>query len=113
MAGATVDRPVTVQYFADNSGVAGGSLSTARFSENNIEYIGCNIQVTRQKGGIPIFALCQANTADRVVATCFTDNRDFIEAIGSIKEFSNISFQWSADGLCSSVIVNAQSFNIR
>lgn len=44
MAGLLNEFPVAVTLNPDGSGSAAGSMSTARFSKNNVEYIGCGVR---------------------------------------------------------------------
>ena len=46
LAGLVQDQPVTVTLNGDGSGNAAGSMTTARFSKNDVEYIGCGCAVS-------------------------------------------------------------------
>jgi hypothetical protein len=108
-AGLEQPAPVVVTLNADGSGSANGAQSTARFSKNKVEYIGCGVR--RFDSGF-VFAFCQASTADEVLGFCETDNPFLIESIGDLDDYSFITFSWGADGLCRGVGNSTQSFYI-
>ena len=61
LAGLVSEVPVTVTLNADGSGSAFGSMTTARFSKNDVEFIGCGLR------RIDIFQFCDPLTAKRMV----------------------------------------------
>lgn len=113
MAGLVSEVPVTVTLNPDGSGTANGSMTTARFSKNNVEYIGCGLRRNDDgAGGVFLFAFCQASTADEIVGFCETDNPALIASIGDQDDFSFIVFGWNAAGECRSIGNSTQSFYI-
>jgi hypothetical protein len=113
MAGLVNDFPVAVTLNPDGSGTAVGSMTTARFSKNNVEYIGCGLRRNDDgAGGVFLFAFCQASTADEIVGFCETDNPALIASIGDQDDFSFIVFGWNAAGECRSIGNSTQSFYI-
>jgi hypothetical protein len=113
MAGLVNDFPVAVTLNPDGSGTATGSMTTARFSKNNVEYIGCGLRRNDDgAGGVFLFAFCQASTADEIVGFCETDNPALIASIGDQDDFSFIVFGWNAAGECRSIGNSTQSFYI-
>jgi hypothetical protein len=113
MAGLVSEVPVTVTLNPDGSGNAAGSMTTARFSKNDVEYIGCGLRrIDDGAGGIVFFAFCQASTAAEVVGFCETDNPALIASISDQDDFSFITFGWNAAGECRSIGNSTQSFYI-
>ena len=113
LAGLALDQPVTVTLNADGSGNAAGSMTTARFSSNNVEYIGCGVRrIDDGAGGVILFAFCQAADAANVLGFCTTENPALIASIGDQDDFSFITFSWNAAGECRSIGNSTQSFYI-
>jgi hypothetical protein len=113
MAGLESEVPVAVTLNPDGSGSAFGSMTTARFSKNEVEYIGCGVRrVEDGVGGVFVFGFCQANTADEVLGFCDTENPALIASIGDQDDFSFITFSWNAAGQCRSIGNSTQSFYI-
>ena len=97
----------------DGSGSATGSMTTARFSKNKVEYIGCGVRrFDDGVGGIFVFGFCQASTADEVLGFCQTENPTLIASIGDQDDFSFITFSWDAAGECRGIGNSTQSFYI-
>ena len=88
-------------------------MSTARFSKNKVEYIGCGVRrFDDGLGGTIIFGFCQASTADGVLGFCQTESPFLIASIGDQDDFSFITFSWNAAGECRSIGNSTQSFYI-
>lgn len=112
-AGLEQPAPVVVTLNADGSGSANGAQSTARFSKNKVEYIGCGLRrFDDGLGGTFIFGFCQASTAGEVLGFCETENPLLISSIGDQDDYSFITFSWGADGVCRSLGNSTQSFYI-
>jgi hypothetical protein len=110
-AGLEQPQPVVVTLNADGSGSAIGAQSTARFSKNKVEYIGCGVRrFDDGLGGSFVFGFCQASTADAVLGFCETENPLLIESIGDTDDYSFITFSWGADGVCRGIGNSTQSF---
>ena len=96
---------------------AHGDQVTARFSDNDIEYIGCGTR-TFDDGVNPFeWGFCQANNAAGDQVTCFVyENPNLIRAIGAVSDFSYITFSWQDDGNdgaeCTRIGSSTQSFYI-
>jgi hypothetical protein len=113
LAGLVQDLPVTVTLNPDGSGNAAGNMATARFSKNNVEFIGCGVRrIEDGAGGLIVFAFCQAADAANVQGFCTTENPALIQSIGDIDDFSFITFSWTAAGVCRSIGSSTQSFYI-
>jgi hypothetical protein len=110
MAGLVSVTPVTVTVNSDNSGSASGSMSAARFSKNDVEYIGCGVR--RVEDGAFVFGFCQASNAAGDIGFCETENPALIESIGDIDDFSFITFAWNAAGVCRAIGASTQSIYI-
>jgi hypothetical protein len=112
-AGLVNSVPVTVTLNADGSGLANGNMTTARFSANTVEYIGCGTRrMDNGAGGATAYGFCQATSADSINGFCSTGNVELLEAMQSISAYSYISFSWDADGVCRSIHTSTQSFYI-
>ena len=113
LAGLVTDQPVTVTLNGDGSGNAAGSMTTARFSKNNVEFIGCGVRrIDDGAGGVILFAFCQAADAANVQGFCSTDKPNLIASIGDQDDFSFITVSWNAAGECRSIGNSTQSFYI-
>src|SRR4030095_11355383 len=83
MAGLVNEFPVTVTLHPDGAGSAGGSMTTARFSKDLVQYIGCGIRrFDDGVGGVFAFGFCQASTANEVVGFCGGGNQGALPSIG-------------------------------
>jgi hypothetical protein len=112
-AGLEQPAPVVVTLNADGSGSAIGAQSTARFSKNKVEYIGCGLRrFDDGLGGGFIFGFCQASTADEVLGFCQTENPVLLSSIGDQDDYSFITFSWNAAGDCLGIGNSTQSFYI-
>ena len=113
LAGLVQEQPVTVTLNADGSGNAAGNMATARFSKNDVEFIGCGVRrIDNGTGGLTVFAFCQAADAANVQGFCTTENPGLLQSIGDIDDFSFITFSWNAAGECRSIGTSTQSFYI-
>jgi hypothetical protein len=101
MAGRVDPLPVMITLNADGSGLARGNLGTARFSNNDVERIGCHVShFDNNQGGTDVVAFCVAVTADGVSGLCSTRNRALVASIASINDFSELTFTWDANTRC-------------
>ena len=88
-------------------------MVTARFSKNDVEFIGCGVRrIDDGAGGVTVFAFCQAADAANVQGFCTTENPGLLQSIGDIDDFSFITFSWTAAGECRSIGSSTQSFYI-
>ena len=113
LAGLVNEFPVAVTLNPDGSGTAAGSMTTARFSKNKVEYIGCGVRrFDDGVGGVFVFGFCQASTEDEVLGFCQTENPTLIASIGDQDDFSFITFSWDAATECQGIGNSTQSFYI-
>lgn len=116
-AGLIVDSDVEVTINSDLSGTAIGSMSSARFSNNHIESIGCGVRTFGDSaGGSFSFGFCRAvmddGSAEGLAGVCFTDSGDLLETMRAVADYSFITFSWDAEGECTRVGYSTQSFYI-
>jgi len=105
--GAAVDAPVEVDA---DVGIAFGNMTSARFSDNDVERIGCGVRYNSDGvGGVFAFGFCQAVDAAEVSLFCSTTNLELIEAIRSIADHSFITFGVDEDGECTRIGNSTQS----
>ena len=91
-----------------------GDMASARYSDNEVEFIGCGVRYTDQgDDGVFSFGFCQAANSDGVNASCKTQKTALIDAIKTVAHFSFISFSWDDDGNCTHIGASTQSFYIR
>jgi len=112
LAGLVTITPVSVTLNPDASGTALGSMSAARFSKNEVEYIGCGVRRITTGTGIVVFGFCQANTAAGVLGFCESEDPALIASIGDQDDFSFITFSWDSAGICRGIGNSTQSFYI-
>ena len=111
LAGAVQPAPVVVILDPDGSGSAFGDMVTARFSDNDVEFIGCGIRAfDTGPGGVFQFGFCQATDADEQAVFCSTQNVDLLEAMKATADYSFLTFSFDADGACTRVGFSTQSF---
>ncbi len=80
---------------------AGGSMTSARFSSNEFEMIGCGVRTFRTDEGYQLdFGFCSASLVEGETVMCTTENMDLIETIRAIDDFSYVIFRWNEDGEC-------------
>jgi len=112
-AGLTRNVPVESNLNPDGSGGGAGNMTTARFSNNTIEYIGCG---TRNfdfgDGNLFTFGFCQAGDSAGTEVFCSTENPAIVESIRAISDFSFITFRFNTNGNCEAVGFSTQSFYI-
>lgn len=102
--------PAAVFVDEDNM-IASGDQAAARFSDNDVEFIGCGIRVNEDGvGGVFSFGFCSASDSEEVDAFCTTLNADLLDAMKATSAFSFISFSWNEDGECTRIGFSTQSF---
>lgn len=108
--GVATDFPVEVDL--DNK-FAAGNMVSARFSDNDVELIGCGVRYFDDgAGGTFAFGFCQATNAAEESLFCSTTNLDLVAAIRSIADFSFISFSSDDIDECTRIGNSTQSFYI-
>jgi hypothetical protein len=110
LAGATADVPVEIDFELK---AAQGVQTSARFSDNDVEAIGCGARVTDLGDGETFsFGFCQATAASGETIVCTTFSPELVDAINSIANYGFISFSWSDEDECVSVRNSTQSVYI-
>lgn len=86
-------------------------MVTARFSDNDVEFIGCGIRTFDDgAGGTFTFGFCQATDSAGVNGFCQSTNTDLLLAMAATADFSFITFGWDAVGDCTRIGFSTQSF---
>lgn len=113
LAGYLQPAPVEVTLNPDGSGSATGDMISARFSDNDVEFIGCGIRAFDDgAGGVFYFGFCQAADSTDLHGFCSTQRSDLLDAVKSISDYSFITFSWNAAGECTLIGNSTQSFYI-
>lgn len=113
LAGKVQPAPVLVTLNDDGSGSASGDMVSARFSDNEVEAMGCGIRRFDDGAGNSYeYAFCQATAADAVRGVCFTESPTLIKAVADVSDYSYISFAWNVEGDCIAIGSSTQSFYI-
>jgi hypothetical protein len=112
-AGSIEDLPVEVVLNGDGSGSAFGNMTSARFSDNDVELIGCGTRIIDTGGGSLFeFGFCQATNAAEDRAFCSTENPELVDALRSISDYSFVTFSFNDLGECTRIGLSTQSFYI-
>jgi hypothetical protein len=110
LAGQTQPAPILIQVMGD-SGSAQGDMVTARYSLNDVEFIGCGVRAIEDgAGGVFRFGFCQAEDAEGNQAFCSSGNDDLLTVMASISAYSFLSFSWNDLGECTRIGNSSQSF---
>jgi hypothetical protein len=112
MAGMTSTVPVEVLLNADASGQAQGSMPSARFSANTVEFVGCGVRYSISGTTVSRYGWCQATNSAGVYAFCSVTNNDLLNAVADLNDYSFIIFAWNAAGVCTRIGLSTQSFYI-
>ena len=113
IAGNTQPAPITVTLNADGSGSASGDMITARFAENEFEFIGCGIRIYDDgAGGTYQWGFCQVADSTDTRGFCSTMRTDLLDIMKATSDYSFITFAWNADGECNHIGFSTQSFYI-
>lgn len=117
LAGFLQPFSVEVTINPDMSGGASGDMATARFSENDIELIGCGIRTFDDgAGGVFEFGFCQAvmddGSEEGLRGFCNTDRSNILDTLKATGDYSFVTFNWNAAGECTRVGFSTQSFYI-
>lgn len=111
IAGMTQPAPIAVTLNGDGSGSAIGDMVTARYSENDIEFIGCGIRVYDDgAGGTFHYGFCQASDSAENRAFCTTQRSDILDVMKATSDYSFITFAWNTAGECTQIGFSTQSF---
>ena len=110
MAYGGLFSPVPVEVDVENRLAFGDPLS-ARFSDNDVEFIGCGIRASVDEGP-DVFAFCQASNADGEFLFCSTLEPVLIDTIRALADFTFIVFAADENAECTFVGNSTQSLYI-
>ena len=88
-AGFVYNQQVKITYGTDNTFSAGGVLTTARYSADSRQYIGCRVSAYANGSRS---AYCAAQTSTDATAYCSTSDPKLIEKIQKMTDSSYVSF---------------------
>ncbi|MGH8106120.1 MAG: hypothetical protein ACREO2_07365, partial [Arenimonas sp.] len=97
-------------YVNDVYRSAGGTMTDARGSADNQQFIGCYSYYDTMGGAAPYMGFCYASNSAGMTKSCSTTNSAIVQSIRSISAESYIGFSWNADGTCRYVLVNNNSY---
>ena len=107
LAGSSYVSPVLIDLDTNS---AQGAQSSARYSDNDIEAIGCGATVSDSgDGNVLRFGFCQATDANGESALCATFNPDLVGAINAIANYGFIRFTWNDAEECVTIRNSTQS----
>lgn len=113
IAGYTQPAPVSVTLNPDGSGHATGDMVSARYSDNDIENIGCGTRIYDDgAGGSWYYGFCQARDASGVQSFCATERADLLDIMKATSDYSFITYTWNSAGECTHIGFSTQSFYI-
>jgi hypothetical protein len=108
-AGELVRVPVEIDY--ENTG-ATGSMTSARFSANEHERIGCGVR-SFKRGPVEFdWGFCFAQISEEESVICETFDEKFLKTIRALDDYSFIIFRWTEEGECYFVGNSTQSIYI-
>ncbi|MCY1023791.1 hypothetical protein [Pyxidicoccus sp. MSG2] len=110
LAGSSGGQQVSIWTDSLGQTNANGTLSTARFSSDTQQYIGCSLY-SYDTGSFS--ATCYATTATGQYASCYTSNADMLKVVQTLNPASYLYFVANADGSCDRVISVNASYNLR
>lgn len=109
-AGLLTSFPVAVDINADGSGAAQGNMASARYSDNDVDQIGCGVRTLFDPSfGALEFGFCQAVDAEGDGAFCFTDSPDLIDTMKVMSDQSYVTFRYDENQSCTYVGFSSQS----
>lgn len=92
----------------DGSFIATGSLASARFSDNDVEEMGCRLLGI---AGALNHVHCAATDSAGTTVSCTSTDQFIVEAVQAISAYSWIRVEMS-DGDCDRLFVSTRSFHI-
>lgn len=106
-AGQIVDVPVDIDL--DNR-LAVGNMTTARFSENEFEAIGCGVRQWAFPDGTSFsWGFCQAKVEEGANQLCTTQNPELLDTMKASSDFAFVTFRWDENDECTYVGFSTQS----
>ena len=116
LAGYTQPAAVQVLVNPDGSGFAEGDMVTARFADNDLDFIGCGVRTFADGAGVFESGFCQARMADGspdgVSGFCNVFNPELLDTMKATSDFSYVTFSWNEFGECTRIGFSTQSFYI-
>jgi hypothetical protein len=100
-AGQVVNQQVQITYGTNNTFVATGALTTARYSADSRQYIGCRVSAYANGSRS---ATCAAQTSTDNLAYCSTSDPKLIEKIQTMTDSSYVHFRGNRTTAACSVI---------
>ena len=106
-AGLAISKSVSVDAEA---GIAEGDMAAARYSRDDVEYIGCTVEHTDVGGGDTfVLGICQARDSLGETAVCVTYRPEMIQSISGINDTSHIQFIWDEFFECQQIRISTSS----
>ena len=112
VAGLVQPAAVFITLETDGSGFAQGDMATARFADNDVEFIGCGIRLFDISGSLVEFGFCQAEDSSETSAFCSTQNAGLLESMRATADYSFVTFSFDTAGVCTRIGFSTQSFYI-
>ncbi len=91
---------------------AAGLLTSARFSDDPEEGIGCGVRHHLIDGEFVSWAFCQASKSPDIYTVCITENAELIDKIAGLNHYSYVMFRWDDNDECTYFGFSTQSFQI-
>jgi len=107
VAGMRFPAEVVVFNRGDGSGIAEGSLGSARNSTDTNQYIGCSV-ATRKNLGTSVTCIARDSAGNEVL--CSSNDADMIATARSLDTDSNLHFDVDTNGACITLIVEKYSY---
>lgn len=106
-AGLAISKSVSVDAEA---GIAEGDMAAARYSKNDVEFIGCAVEHTDLGGGDTfVLGICRARDSLGTSAVCTTVRPEMIQSISAITNTSHIQFIWNEFFECQQIRISTES----
>ena len=113
-AGTFQQSPVEIKDNGDGSGEARGSQGSARFSENEVEFIGCRLQgrIQTPTASARLQVSCSASDENGTQVSCRSTEPEIIGAMQAISAYSWIFFTFDMAGNCTLLQTSTRSLFI-
>ena len=90
---------------------AEGDMRTVRNSDSDLEFIGCGIRKYDDGAGEAwAWGFCQAQDANEVFVSCYTESEYLMDALAVENVYSYIVFTWNENFDCTYIGFSTQSF---
>jgi hypothetical protein len=106
---AANNSEVLIIPIGTSGGAASGTMGGARYSDDATQFIGCT---QRSSSGLP-YVYCSAVDKTGQFIACSSVDLAVFTALGAMTDASEISFQVSRDGKCTSITVGNSSYLLR